>query len=433
VKLAVIVLGCPKNIVEGQYLLGLFRDCGFEITNSPQDSDIVLVHSCSFIEEARKEAYAIIKDLLVLKKQKGIKVFISGCLPQLLKNKIYEKFPLIDGCMGTGELHKLPDLIRNPLNIKIGKPGGLINLNHRVLSSNLPYAYLKIAEGCNRKCSFCIIPQIRGKYKSANIQSLIDEAKALAQSGVKELVLIAQDTTSYGIDLYKGAVLYKLLNKLSQIKDLKWIRLLYGYPQYLGNDVLNIISQAPNICKYIDIPIQHISKKILSLMNRPSNTRKIIENISNKYPQIMLRTSLIAGFPQENKQDINELINFIKDGHFLYCGVFEYDDNQEADASKLSDKIDKRKIKETRILIDNAQYEVFKSKIKTMSGSKREILILNCVKKDDKYLIQARTQFQAPEIDGQTMLTSNKSLNQSDFYQAQIISNKGYDIKALIN
>ncbi|MDR3244628.1 MAG: 30S ribosomal protein S12 methylthiotransferase RimO [Elusimicrobiota bacterium] len=435
-KASIISLGCPKNTVESEYMLGILKQQGFDITTDLQETDIAIVHTCSFIDKARKESEKSIRNLIALKKKRDIKIYVSGCLVQLLKESILEKFPQIDGCIGTGSLNKLKDLIKSNKTIDNPFIAGGLNLNNaksRILSSNMPFSYLKIAEGCNHKCSFCIIPNLRGKYESRNIDSLVKEARSLTQIGIKEIVLIAQDTTSYGIDLYNAFALDKLLVKLSKTQEIKRIRLLYAYPQSITKDLLKTINDFPNICKYIDIPIQHISKKLLSLMNRPLNTRKIIEDIHNKYGKIVLRTSFICGFPQETKQDVKELIDFIKEGHFQYGGVFRYSDNPNATSAKLKGNIAKEIVQERKIEIENAQYAVFKSKIEYIKGKDIEVLIEKCSQKaKGGYIISARADFQAPEIDGNTLFISEKPLKIGSFASVKILSNAGYNIRAKI-
>ncbi|MDR3256733.1 MAG: 30S ribosomal protein S12 methylthiotransferase RimO [Endomicrobium sp.] len=432
-KVAVISLGCPKNTVEAEYLLGIFRNKGFVISNNLDEVDIAVIHTCSFIKTAKSESEKYIRKVLNIKKKKGLRIYVSGCLPQLLKEKMSMLFPNIDGFVGTGTLQRLPDLILNKNFDKLFlPPGGLNNSNYRMLSSNLPLAYLKIAEGCEHKCSFCIIPMLRGKYESRTIESLVDEAKALAESGIKELILIAQDTTSYGQDIYDRFSLDKLLIKLSKIGGLKWIRLLYAYPSSITDNLLEVLKEHKNICNYIDVPIQHISKNILSAMKRPLNTANIIEKIKNKLSDIVLRTSVITGFPGETKKDVNELISFLNDGYFQYVGVFEYSDQKKADSSRLKKHIEASIAKERRVLIENAQYNVFKSKIDKIKNKTVEFIVENCVKKGNRYYIEGRGSFQSPEIDGNVILTNDRPLTIGEFHKAKIKCVNGYDIKLYI-
>ncbi|MDR2066478.1 MAG: 30S ribosomal protein S12 methylthiotransferase RimO [Endomicrobium sp.] len=430
-KVAVIVLGCPKNIVEAEYLLGILNDKGFKITNSVADADIAIIHTCSFIKKAQKESENTIRNILNVKKKTNLLVYVSGCLSQMLQDKMLKLFPDIDGFVGTGTLQKIPELILNKNFDKIFlPPGGFNNSKHRVLSSNIPSTYLKIAEGCQHRCSFCIIPSLRGNYESRTIESLVNEAKALSDHGVKELILIAQDTTGYGKDIYGIFALDKLLAKLAKLSNLKWIRLLYAYPSSVTSNLLDVFNEYKNICNYIDIPIQHISRNILSSMKRPLNTGKIIEKIKTKLPEIVLRTSVITGFPGETKEDVRELISFLNKGFFQYIGVFEYSNQNEAESSKLKGQIKNDIAKGRKIEIEKAQYEIFKSKIAKILYDKIDVLVESCVKEADKYRIKARSYFQSPEIDGNITLTQDKSLQVGNFYNSTLMSLKGYDINA---
>lgn len=433
-KVAVIVLGCPKNVVEVEYLLGILNSKGFEITDNAYDADIAIIHTCSFIKEAKKESEKTIHSILNIKKKTNLLVYVSGCLPQLLQDKMLKLFPNVDGFVGTGTFKKIPELI---LNKKFDKtllpPGGLNNSKFRILSSNVPSTYLKIAEGCQHKCSFCIIPSLRGNYESRPIDSLVSEAKALVEHGIQELILIAQDTTSYGKDIYGTFVLDKLLAKLAKIDNLKWIRLLYAYPSSVTDNLLDVFNEYRNICNYIDIPIQHISKSILSKMKRPLNTEKIIEKIKAKLPKIVLRTSIITGFPGETKKDISELISFLNKGFFQYVGVFEYSNQKESESSKLKRQIKNSIAKQRKREIENVQYEIFKSKIAKILYTKIDILVEKCTKEFDKYCIMARSYFQSPEIDGNIVLRLHKPLHVGKFYTSTLTSClRGYDINAKI-
>jgi ribosomal protein S12 methylthiotransferase len=437
-KVVMISLGCPKNTVEAEYLLGTFKNRGLVITNNLNEADIAVIHTCSFIKAAKAESEKCIRNVLNVKKVTGLHVYVSGCLPQLLKEKMLELFPGIDGFVGTGTLDKLPELIFNTglnkfcLDKLPFYPGGLNNSVYRLLSSNTSSTYLKIAEGCEHKCSFCIIPLLRGGYESRKIKTLVDEAKSLADNGIKELILIAQDTTSYGKDIYKAFALDKLLIKLSKIKELKWIRLLYAYPSSITDNLLDVFKEYDNICNYIDIPIQHISKNILSAMRRPLNTANIIEKIKNKLPDVILRTSIIAGFPGETKKDVDELIDFLSKMYFQYVGVFEYSDQKEATSSRFDKKIKSSIIKDRKLLIENVQYGIFKSKIAKMLGNIITVLVENCLKSGKNYTIKGRAYFQAPEIDGSITAISGCSVEIGSFYKAKVVDVKGYDIKVIL-
>ena len=427
---ALVSLGCPKNTVESEYMLGALKNGGFNIVNDICAADVIIIHTCSFIKAARKESEDAVKKALAAKNKKGSKVYVTGCLPQLLKDETLKLFPNVDGYLGTGNLKKLSGLISKEIKSEVCGAGGLDEARTRILSSRLPYAYLKIAEGCNHKCSFCIIPDLRGKYKSRSIISIVDEARALAHAGIKELIIIAQDTTSFGSDIYEAFALDKLLSKLAEIKEFEWIRLMYAYPSSVTDDLLDVIKEHKNICSYIDMPVQHISKKVLSAMKRPLNTAAVVEKIKSKIPDIVLRTSLITGFPGETAKDVKELINFIKGGWFGYAGVFEYSDNEKAASYKSENKVSPKTAKERKILIENAQYEVFKSRIKKMKNAETQVLAERCVKDGNLYKITGRTCFQAPEIDGNAIIKSETPLKPGEFYNVKINGNKGYDVIA---
>ena len=359
-SIALITLGCSKNTVESEAVCGLFVNKGYSLTNNIYLADIIIIHTCSFIEDAQIESkHQIERALLLKRKNKNLKVFVTGCLPQLLKDKFKSLYPEIDGYTGTGGYKDIINLIESKkafCNTRYA--GGIIDFKKRILSSDLPSTYIKISEGCNHKCSYCIIPQIRGKYKSRTIKSIVDEAKALADFGIKELNIIAQDTSSYGIDIYQKPSLDKLLFQLSKIKELKWIRLLYAYPSTITKSLLNVISSNENICNYMDIPVQHISKNILSKMSRPLNTLKIVEDIKKNFPNIVLRTSLITGFPGETKEDFKQMLNFVKQNYFEHIGIFSYSDQQTSKSFNLKNKIDPKIIEERKRTLADIQYKM---------------------------------------------------------------------------
>ena len=426
-KVSIITLGCSKNTVESESVAGLFLKDGFELTNDILKSDIIVIHTCSFIQDAQLESENYIKYTGEIKEKKpNLKIFVSGCLPQLLKNELLKKYPFIDGCVGTGNFGEIVKLIKKDVFFKNTKnAGGMNDSRKRVLSSSLPTTYIKIAEGCNHKCSFCIIPKLRGKYQSRSIHSIVDEAKALADCGIKEINIIAQDTTSYGLDIYGQLSLHKLMDKLSQINDLKWIRLLYAYPSSINKQLLDVISQRGNICKYIDVPVQHISKQVLKNMARPLNTRQIIENIKKQYPDIILRTSIITGFPQETKADFKELIEFVKENYFEHIGIFCYSDQKNAKSFNLKDKINTELIEKRKQIIANAQFQNVLKNNKNKIGNSFEVLIENIAGKK----AYGRTSFQAPEIDNNVVVNlKSNNIKAGEFIKIIVSDVKDYDI-----
>ena len=424
-KVAIITLGCSKNTVESESVAGLFVKDGFLLTNDINCADIILIHTCSFILDAQLESQSQIERACLIKqKNQNLKVFVSGCLPQLLKESMLKKYPLIDGYVGTGSFGNIVHLIKkNKFFADTQCAGGMNDSRRRILSDNLPTTYIKIAEGCNHKCSFCIIPKLRGKYKSRTIKSVVDEAKALVDFGIKEINIIAQDTTTYGTDIYGKPRLDKLLQEISKINNLKWIRLLYSYPSTVTSSLLETIYEHDNICNYIDIPVQHISKNILTNMNRPVNTRKIIENIKKKFPNIFLRTSLITGFPNETKKDFAELEEFVKENWFEHIGIFGYSDQKAAGSFKFNNKIDKDIIEQRKQILANIQFNnVIKNNSKKI-GQNFEVLIESI----DNKKAYCRAYFQAPEIDNNIIINVN-NLKVGDFKKITVTDFKDYDL-----
>ncbi|MBQ3835224.1 MAG: 30S ribosomal protein S12 methylthiotransferase RimO [Elusimicrobia bacterium] len=427
-KVSIITLGCSKNTVESEAVAGLLVKNGFELTNDLKVTDNIIIHTCSFIQDAQIESHNQISFAGELKqKNPKIKIFVSGCLAQLLKNKMQEQYPFIDGYVGTGNYYNIVDLIKeNRFFADTNCAGGVQNFKTRILSIASPSTYIKISEGCTHRCSYCIIPGLRGSLVSRTIKSITDEAKALADAGIQELNVIAQETTSYGLDIYGKLSLAKLLKNISKIKSLKWIRLLYAYPTTITKELLETIAENENICNYMDIPIQHISKRILKNMRRPLNTRKIIEDIKTKYPDIILRTSLITGFPGETQQDFKEMVSFVKENYFEHIGIFGYSDQEAALSYKLKNKVSQKIIEErTKILAT----EQFKNVVKNNSlkfGKTYEVL----PEYIEKNKIYARAYFQAPDIDNVVIMNNNKNIQIGNFIKVKIKGTKDYDLIA---
>ncbi len=427
-KVSIITLGCSKNTVESETVAGLFLKEGFEITNDLSLTDIIVIHTCSFIQDAQIESDYQIKNAGLLKQKKsGLKIFVSGCLSQLLKDTMKKKYPFIDGYVGTGNYFSIVNLIKkNKFFADTGTAGGITDFKERILSTALPSTYIKISEGCNRKCSYCIIPSLRGKLVSRPIKDITEEAKKLADSGICELNVIAQDTTSYGTDIYDTPSLAKLLNKIAKIKSLKWIRLLYAYPSTITGELLETILQNENICNYIDIPLQHVSKNVLKNMKRPLNSKKIIEKIKTDFPEIVLRTSLITGFPGETETDFKEMVNFVKENYFEHIGIFAYSDQKNAPSYKLPNKISKKIIETRKQILATEQYKNVLKNNSLKVGKTFEVLP-EFVSKNKIY---CRAYFQAPEIDNNVIITKKSSLKPGKFINVEIKSYKGYDLIA---
>ena len=427
-KVSFITLGCSKNTVEAESVLGLFLKEGYKISNDLSKTDIIIIHTCSFIQDAQAESHYQIQQAGLLKQQnKDLKIYVSGCLAQLLQEKMQKDYPFIDGYVGTGNFDKIVKLIKkNKTFADTSCAGGINTFKTRVLSTNLPSTYIKIAEGCNHRCNYCIIPNLRGNFVSRPIKSIADEAKALADAGIQELNVIAQDTTSYGIDIYGKLSLAKLLKELSKIKQLKWIRLLYAYPSTITKELLETIYESENICNYIDIPIQHTSKNVLKNMKRPVNTKQIIENIKKGFPEITLRTSLITGFPNETETDFKELLSFIKQNYFEHVGIFGYSDQKLAKSYKLKNKISQRIIEKRVQILANAQFKNVEKNNKEKIGKTFEVLPETI----SENKIYCRAFFQAPEIDNTIIVNKNKNIELGKFTKITIKDYKDYDLIA---
>ena len=427
-KVSFITLGCSKNTVEAESVIGLFLKEGYEISNDLSKTDIIIIHTCSFIQDAQAESHYQIQQAGLLKqKNKDLKIYVSGCLAQLLQEKMQKDYPFIDGYVGTGNFDKIVKLIKkNKTFADTSCAGGVNTFKSRVLSTDLPSTYIKIAEGCNHRCSYCIIPNLRGNFVSRPIKSITDEAKALADAGIQELNVIAQDTTSYGIDIYGILSLAKLLKELSKIKQLKWIRLLYAYPSTITKELLETIYETENICNYIDIPIQHISKNVLKNMKRPINTRKIIEDIKKDFPNITLRTSLITGFPNETETDFKELLSFIKQNYFEHVGIFGYSDQKLAKSYKLKNKISQQIIEKRVQLLASAQFKNVEKNNKEKIGKIFEVLP-EAISKNKVY---CRAYFQAPEIDNTIIVNKSKNIELGKFTEITVKDYKDYDLIA---
>lgn len=427
-----VSLGCPKNLVDSEVILGILSKEGYSIVTEPSRADILIVNTCSFIEDATKEAIETILKLAHYKKTGCCKLLIvSGCLPQRYGKVLEKELPEVDLFVGVGAFQKLPKLITQKSKKKSFLPSSTFLYNDKTprLLSTPPFtAYIKIAEGCSKSCTFCTVPKIKGPYKSRRLKSIINEAKRLVDQGVKELILIAQDTTAYGEDLDDGTNLTELLKNLIKINSLHWIRILYSYPKinYFNDELLEIIAHEDKICPYIDIPIQHIDDRILRLMGRKSSEdeiRRLIEKIKTFIPEISLRTSLIVGFPGETDEQFNKLIDFVREIKFNHLGVFKYSPEQETPARRLPNQIEEN-IKEERYrLIMEIQREISFKKYQALIGKKLEVLV---EKSDQGKAKMGRLKTQSPDIDGCVFLNGNA--NPGDFVMVEITKALPYDL-----
>lgn len=431
-KVGMVSLGCDKNRVDSELILGSINKF-YEITNNPKDAEIIIINTCGFIESAKQESIDTILEMAEYKKTHKCKMIIAtGCLTQRYGDELLELIPEIDILMGVNDymkLHKLiVDFIKTEQRVSSTtyKDEG-VNEGERILTTNSHTAYLRIAEGCNNFCTYCIIPKIRGKFRSRSKESILAEANSLVNQSVKEIILIAQDLTNYGEDLYGKNQLHVLVNELSEIEGLEWIRLLYCYPEEITDELIEVIANNPKVMKYLDLPIQHISNNILKMMARKTNKETIIDKIDllrEKVPGITLRTSLIVGFPGETEEDFNELCSFLKDYKLDNVGVFTYSQEEGTAAAKLPNQIDEDvKIKRKETLM-NIQRGIVRDLNKLKIGNIYDTIIDGST---GEYYI-GRNYEMAPEIDGLIYVTKKKTLKKGDIIKVKITNVMEYDL-----
>jgi ribosomal protein S12 methylthiotransferase len=417
-KIHILTLGCPKNLVDSEILMSKLKN-KFQIVEKPEKADLVVVNTCGFIDSAKQESIEKIFEMVELKEKGKVEsVYVMGCLSERYKNELEKEIPEVDKFFGVEKFEEI-------LNT-LGVPDRYELLGERELLTPKHYAYLKISEGCDNPCSFCAIPLIRGKHISRPIEEIIKEAKKLAWKGVKEIIIIAQDTTYYGLDIYGKRKLPELLNHLSEIDGIEWIRLMYTFPAKFPTEVLDIMAQNPKICKYIDIPIQHISDKILKSMRRGITKRKtieLLEKIRETVPEVAIRTSLIVGYPGETEKEFEELLDFVYTFKFDRLGVFTYSQEEGTKVFELGDPVSPEEKERRMALIMNAQHDIIVEKNEKMIGRKIKVLIDR--KERDFYI--GRTQWDAPEIDLEVLVEGN-GIKIGNFYEVEIYDIFEYDL-----
>ncbi len=422
-KASVITLGCSKNLVDSEQLLFQLKTNGYEIEHngSYEDKDIVLVNTCGFIQDAKQESIDIILDLIEAKKEGSIKdLRIFGCLSERYKEELKKEIPDVDKYYGTYELEKIYDDLR----LKPSKN----NENNRILTGANHYAYVKISDGCDRTCSFCAIPIIKGKHRSRPLASIIAECRYLANKGVKEIILIAQDLSYYGLDLKEKNLLSQLLEQISEISGIEWIRMHYLYPAYFPYDVLKVMKTNPKVCKYIDLALQHVSDNQLKLMRRnisKKQTIELINNLKKEIPELALRTTMLVGHPGESKQDFEELIEFVKDVKFDRLGGFTYsaEENTFADTEYKNDVPEEEKQNRFNKMME-IQQNISNQNNQFKIGKTFKVII---DKEDENYYI-GRTQFDSPEVDNEVLIQKINKLEIGEFYPIKIISSDDFDL-----
>jgi ribosomal protein S12 methylthiotransferase len=422
-KVNIITLGCSKNMVDSEVLSGqlLANDIDTVHENAKLDHNIVIINTCGFIDKAKEESVNTILDNVALKKKGKLdKVYVTGCLSERYKNNLEEEIPEVDAFFGTMEL---PQILKK---FDADYKGELIG--ERMLATPSHYAYVKISEGCNRTCSFCAIPLMRGQHVSRTIESIVAEAEQLVKRGVKEVMLIAQELTYYGLDIYKKRTLPELLDKLAAVKGLEWIRLHYAYPSKFPIEILDAMNRHDNICKYLDMPLQHASDNMLKAMRR-NITRKemedLIAEIRAKVPGICLRTTLIAGFPGETRDDVEELKDFLTRMRFDRVGIFTYSHEEDTSAHGLADNISAEEKEERAQEIMEMQQEISYEKNQEKIGKTLKVLVDK--KESGRYI--ARTEFDSVEVDNEVIINTNKKLEIGSFVNVTITKAYDYDLE----
>lgn len=446
-KVGFVSLGCSKNLIDTEIAIGHFKSNKYEIENNPEKAEIIVINTCGFIESAKEEAINTILEMAEYKKKKCKYLIVMGCLVQRYYEELIKALPEVDLFIKIDEYDKMWEKIEKLIkedSVEISttntckkiteiKPLPMPTRNEffeRIVTTGTNFAYLKIGEGCSNKCTYCAIPYIRGPFVNRPQEEIVEEAKILADKGIKEIIIIAQDTTKYGIDIYGEPKLAELLKKISEIPEIRWIRFLYSYPEGITDELIQTVKNNEKICKYFDIPIQHISDSILKKMNRRTNKKQIeslIEKLRKEIPNVTLRTSLIVGFPGENQKDFDELCEFVRMAKFDKLGAFMYSKEEGTPAAKLPEQIHGNTKKSRYNKIMEIQQKISNENLKNKIGQKFEVLIED-ISFDGKYLI-GRTKQDVPDIDGIIYVKNQDKKNLvNQFIKVHIIEVKDYDL-----
>ena len=434
-KILFVSLGCDKNLVDTEVMLGMLTGKGYSITDDENEADVVVINTCCFIGDAKEESINNILEMAELRKSGQIKALIvTGCLAQRYKEEIQTEIPEVDAIIGTTAIDTIVETLEGVLAGQSHNHIEDINLppvydKKRIVTTGGHYAYLKIAEGCDKRCSYCIIPKVRGNYRSIPMESLIAEAKQLVEFGAKELILVAQETTLYGKDLYGEKSLPKLLHELCRIDGLYWIRILYCYPEEITDELIETIRTEAKVCHYLDIPIQHASDNILKRMGRRTNQqelRDMIAKLRERIPDICLRTTLITGFPGETQEDHEELMAFVDEMEFDRLGVFTYSAEEDTPAATFDDQIDEELKTDRQAEIMELQQEIAFEKAQDAVG--RTVLAMIEGKLPDEHAYAARTYMDAPGVDGLVFVQTSAELMTGDFVKVKITGSYEYDL-----
>ncbi len=435
-KFCLVTLGCSKNQVDSEMILGFLKSKSHVIVNKLEEADIIIVNTCGFIQSAKEEAISIILDVAKYKEDGICKALIvCGCLAKRYKSEILKTMPEVDLCIGVDEYDNIDSILSNFLNQKFSNQK--LDFNTRLISSDFPSCYIRISDGCDNRCSYCAIPLIRGKFKSRKMEDILEEVESLAKQGIQEFCIISQDTSKYGIDIYGKLMLAKLLNKISKIDGVKWIRVMYMYLFEITDELIDEIADNDKICKYFDIPIQHISNKMLKAMNRYDTKELIYEKISKireKIPNAILRTTVMTGFPGETKKDFEELRQAVLDLKFDRLGAFAYSKEEDTKAynmkNQISEKVKHERLKDIFDIQKSISYELNSKRL----NNEYEVIVEN-VTDDEKYF-SCRSYMEAPDVDGRIYIPINEeTINKvivGDFAHVKIVDYDDYDLYAKI-
>ncbi|MGB8322776.1 MAG: 30S ribosomal protein S12 methylthiotransferase RimO [Candidatus Acidiferrum sp.] len=437
-KVGFISLGCPKNLVDSEVMMGILAREGYELTPRADDAEILVVNTCSFIEAAQKESVDAILEMAEHKKFGAAKkLIVAGCLVERYRDQILEQVPEVDAVVGTGEVERIIEAVEGDLRVLPAQPPAFLyhDLTPRILTTPKHQAYIKIAEGCDHPCTFCIIPQLRGTFRSRRFESVVREAENLAAAGTREVTLIGQDTTSYGEDLGLRDGLARLLERLAQVEDLLWVRFLYAYPNRVTQKLLDTLAAHPRLAKYVDMPLQHASRNVLARMKRGSHGDaflKMLDRMRTTIPGVALRTSFIVGFPGETDADFQELYDFVKSAQLDWMGVFEYSDVDNAASFPLEGKVDAETIADRRNRLMSLQKKISREKLRARKGHTFTALVEG-PSKDNPLVWEARLESMAPDIDGKLYLTdielpSGQIAAMGDIVEVEITKTDAYDL-----
>ena len=436
-KILFVSLGCDKNLVDTEKMLGILGGDGFQFTDSEEEADVIIINTCCFIGDAKEESVNTILEMARCKEEGRCKaLLVTGCLAQRYKDEILTEIPEVDGILGTSSYDQIGAMVKQILEEKKEHVSCFRDINAlprtdggRMVTTGGHYAFLKIAEGCDKHCTYCIIPSLRGSYRSVPMEDLLQEARGLAAQGVKELILVAQETTLYGVDLYGEKSLPRLLRELAKIHGIQWIRIQYCYPEEITDELIQVIREEEKVCHYLDIPIQHASDPVLKRMGRRTNQeelRRIIGKLRKEIPDIAIRTTLISGFPGETEEDHEELMAFVDEMEFERLGVFAYSLEEDTPAAQMPDQVPQELKEERRDEIMELQQEIAFEKAESLVGRVLDVMIEGKVADEPAYV--GRTYMDSPNVDGLIFVNADLQLMSGDFVRVKVTGAAEYDL-----